>query len=412
MKAQTLRALPFIFCAMAFSCQHPPAEFQLGAWRGVFAVPGAEIPFQFEIVDDTGSIAKAVFVNGEERIAFDSIRYERDSVVVPIELFDAFLIGKLTDDSWTGFFRRAQSKNRGIPFSASPGNQPRFNRPQNPEPLDGKWSVVLLNEQDEPRYTVGLFATRPDSTVTGTILTTTGDFRYFAGIASSDSVVLSAFSGSSPSLLRAKWVDPTRITGELLSPVGKSKFVAVKSDTAHLPDPYSLTYLKPGYDQFSFSFPDLSGNNVSLRDDKYRNKAVIVTLTGSWCPNCMDEVAFLAPWYKQNRDRGVEIIALSFERQDNLDFARERIGKVIERFGAEYDFLFAGKADKQAAADKLPALNAVLSFPTTLFIDKAGRVTKIHTGFTGPATGAYYEQFVRDFNEEVDRILAAPSPAL
>lgn len=399
-----------LLAAIVVSCTPPPANFELGAWRGVFKSPGAEFPFQFEIIDDTAGTVKAVFTNGEEKVYFDSIRYERDSVIVPIDLFDAYFIGKLTDQSWSGYFRKAQSNRQGIPFTATPGKQPRFEQKnaQSSLPINGKWSVSLINDKGTSRYTVGLF-NQQDNTITGTILTTTGDYRYFEGIADGDSVKLSGFGGSNPSLLQVKVIDSTHITGELYSPAGKTKLIAVKSDTAKLPDPYKLTYLKPGYDKFTFQFPDLTGKTVSLEDEKYQNKAVIVTLTGSWCPNCMDETAFLAPWYKENKHRGVEIIALSFERKDDLTFVRERIEKLVKRFDAEYDFLFAGLADKTQAAEKLPALNAVLSFPTTIFIDKAGKVRKIHTGFNGPATGIYYEEFVRDFNHEVDLILGDKS---
>jgi hypothetical protein len=43
-------------------------------------------------------------------------------------------------------------------------------------------------------------------------------------------------------------------------------------------------------------------------------------------------------------------------------------------------------------------LSQVLSFPTTIFIDKKGEVRKIHTGFSGPATGKYYTRYVEEFN--------------
>ena len=190
------------------------------------------------------------------------------------------------------------------------------------------------------------------------------------------------------------------------------KFVAVKSDTAQLPDPYALTYLKAGYDKLEFTFPNLSGKPVSLQDEKFKNKVVVVTIMGSWCPNCVDEAAFLAPWYKENKVRGIEVVALSFERKDDLDFARERINKFIKRFDIEYEILFAGLADKTQASEKLPALNRVLSFPTTIIIDRQGKVKKIHTGFSGPATGEYYQEFIRHFNEDVTALLAIDENAI
>ena len=67
--------------------------------------------------------------------------------------------------------------------------------------------------------------------------------------------------------------------------------------------------------------------------------------------------------------------------------------------------MYSGLADKKAVAESLPALNTFLSYPTILFIDKNGKVDKIYTGFTGPATGDYYTQFIKEFNAEVDKLL-------
>jgi hypothetical protein len=50
-------------------------------------------------------------------------------------------------------------------------------------------------------------------------------------------------------------------------------------------------------------------------------------------------------------------------------------------------------------------LNTFLAFPTTIIIDKKGRVAEIHTGYSGPATGIYYQQFVNAFNGKIDKLL-------
>ena len=50
-------------------------------------------------------------------------------------------------------------------------------------------------------------------------------------------------------------------------------------------------------------------------------------------------------------------------------------------------------------------LNHVLSYPTSIFIDKMGKVRKIHTGFNGPATGEKYEEFKKEFEDFVDELL-------
>jgi len=387
---------------------NPSPDLQIGKWRGVFGYLGTEIPFNFSVEDDTAGNVKVLLTNADERFQLDSVRYERDSVIIPIDVYDALLIAKVNKDSLHGYFRKNQSAKQGIPFKAARNQTFRFGKEENNSTSQikssGTWSVFINGEKGQ-RYTVGKFH-QTGTKVTGTFLTITGDYRYFEGTVEGDSLKVSAFSGSNPTLFKARFSDSLHLEGVYLSFSGKSKVMAIKNDTAKLPDPYKLTYLKKGFDKLEFSFPDLSGKTVSLTDLKFRGKVVIVTIQGSWCPNCLDEAAFLSPWYKQNKERGVEIIGLSFERKDDLAFARQRIEKFIKRFDIQYYVLFAGLSDKAEASKKLPALNAVLAFPTTIILDRSGKVWKIHTGFSGPATGAPYEEFIQEFKADVDAALS------
>lgn len=120
----------------------------------------------------------------------------------------------------------------------------------------------------------------------------------------------------------------------------------------------------------------------------------------------MDETKFLAPWYKENVDRGVAIIGLAYERKADFTYASDRVKKMIEKFGVTYDFVIAGTNDKALASETLPQLNKVVAFPTTIFIGKDGKVKKIHTGFSGPGTGIYYEQFKEEFNQTINELLS------
>lgn len=410
MKKSTILPTVVILCAIFWSCgESKLAYLNEGVWRGVFLFHGTESPFNFSVEDDTTGTIKVYLLNGAERFVLDSVRYERDSVIIPIDVFDAILIGKIEDDSLRGYLRKNQSGKQGILFKAAHNQKFRFEVAQTKLSAkkvnaSGKWSVILANENGSSRYAVGEFR-QTENEVAGTLLTTTGDYRYLSGVVDGDSLKLSAFSGSNPTMLRTEVIDSLHLKGEFLTPSGKTTFLAIKSDTAKLPDPFSLTYLKEGYDKLTFTFPNLNGAPVSLDSEKYRGKVVVVAVMGSWCPNCLDEAAFLSPWYKVNQKRGVEIIGLSFERKDDLSFAKERLEKFIKRFDVNYDILFAGLADKNEASLKLPALNKVLSFPTTIIIDKRGRVRKIHTGFSGPATGSHYQEFIDHFNRDITEAL-------
>ena len=137
----------------------------------------------------------------------------------------------------------------------------------------------------------------------------------------------------------------------------------------------------------------------------YKGKVVIVAILGSWCPNCLDENAFLSEWYKTNSQRGVEIIGLGFERKNDFEYAKKALSNLKTRLGITYDILFAGQSGTANASKALPALNGISAFPTTIFIDKKGKVRKVHTGFTGPATGKFYEEFKVEFNTLIDKLL-------
>lgn len=406
---KAVRPLVTIFIAFILTASSFLPVLKSGEWRGEFYVGNSRIPFNFLVERSKGNVPKIYLKNGEERALLDSIYFKGDSVVFPINLYDAFLIAGIQGDSLHGYLRRNNVNRKGLPFSAAYNQKFRFATSDKSKPasIGGKWSVNLITERDgqaTTRYTVGLLEQR-GNIITGTILTTTGDYRYLEGVIDGKKLKLSAFSGSNPSLIEAELTGTDRLTGAFISPGGKVKLEAIKNDTAKLPDPYALTYLKPGYDKLSFSFPDLSGKLVSLQDEKYRGKVVIVTIGGSWCPNCIDEAAFLSPWYKKNKTKGVEVINLSFERKDDFEFAKTRLTTLVKRFDIQYDVLFAGLADKKVVAEKLPELNTFLSFPTTLFIDKQGKVRKVHTGYTGPATGTYYEAFIDEFNSEVNDLL-------
>jgi len=133
---------------------------------------------------------------------------------------------------------------------------------------------------------------------------------------------------------------------------------------------------------------------------------VIVTLAGSWCPNCHDEAAFLRPLYREYRERGLEVVALMFEHFGDFAQAAAATRRFRDKFGIEYTTLIAGTSDTDEASKALPQLTGVFAYPTTIFIDRSGQVRKIHAGFSGPATGQHYEEQTQEFRALVETLLA------
>ncbi|MFZ6014214.1 MAG: peroxiredoxin family protein [Bacteroidota bacterium] len=378
-----------------------------GVWRATIEIQGQQLPFNFELVSDVEGGYDIYIHNAGERLQLDEIEVGDDSVDIALHIFDANIKARIQGDTLQGEFIKNYEKDYNIPFLAVYGQTYRFERGKeqtNIPDFSGKYAITFIHEADTTPA-IGIFQQEGDS-VTGTFLTPTGDYRYLQGNVANGLMQLSTFDGNHAYIFTATKQADGKLSGEFYSGKTWSEFwVAEKNDNAALPDPESLTYLKEGYERIDFSFPDVNGNKVTLNDEKYKSKVVILQLFGTWCPNCMDETKFLVPWYNENKDRGVEIIGLAYERKDDFTYASGRVKKMIDKLNVKYDFVIAGTNDKEKASETLPQLNRIAAFPTTIFIGKDGKVKKIHTGFAGPGTGLYYDQFVQHFNETINELL-------
>ncbi len=408
---KTLTKLLFIVSFIYFlnACK-TSTEPKIGTWRAVIPTKGGELPFNFEIQKEGDAYAVTI-LNGEEKLKMDKSFIKNDSLHIPIELFDAEIVAKVEGEQMKGYWKKMRSDFSFLQgdFTAEFGKTYRFtDKTDKPETILAPKYNVLFRSEDKKDSTVsvGLFSAK-GNVVSGTFLTTTGDYRYLSGNIIGDSLKLSCFDGTHLFLFKAK-IDGGKLTGgEFWSSLNSfESWEATKDDNAKLPDEKTLTYLKDGYKTIDFAFANEQGKKVSLTDERYKGKVVVVQIMGSWCPNCMDESKFLAPWYAKNKQKGVEVIGLAYEKSTDPAFAYPKIKRLKERFGIGYEVLLAGTNDKAEASKTLPMLNHVLGFPTTIFIDKKGQVREIHTGFSGPGTGQYYDDFVSDFNRLVDKLAA------
>lgn len=395
----------FLWTSCRESANHGLKE---GMWRATLTIQNKEVPFMMEV--ENGHLPGAVvyLLNGKERVPLKGIAFHGDTVVIPITSYDAELRGVYTEGTISGHFIRLFLENDpGIPFDAQWGDSNRFETSGSSGMSDpsGKWEVLFISEKGDTTRNVGIF-TREGERITGSVLTATGDLRFLEGTTTPNGFQLSAFSGLSPYLMEVVFNGEDSFTGDFYSSRSVTRLVGNRNEAAEPVDPYSLTWLREGYDRIAFSLPNIEGKMVSLSDEKYQNKVVILSILGSWCPNCLDELEFLVPWYRENSSRGVEIIGLAFERKDDPEYAARVLRQLIERYKVPYEILFAGTTGAESTAKALPALNKISSYPTTIFIDKKGEVRKIHTGFNGPATGQYYETFQKDFNRLMDQLIA------
>lgn len=377
-----------------------------GVWHaGIINKWGKEIPFTFSATT-VGGKKQIAIINSTERFKVTDVRTPGDSVLIHWPLFDAELKGRFEGNILKGkWIKHLPSGDASASFYAVQGGWRFFkSTAEVKHNVQGRWQAIFASGDT----TVAEFKQQGDK-VTGTFLTTTGDDRFLEGCVRGDSLYLSTFDGTHAYLFTAKIANNHTLTGgrQYAGYTGTDQWTAVLNPRAKLPDAYSLTYLKPGHNRIDFTFRDMDGKKVSLTDARFKNKVVILQIMGSWCPNCMDETAYMVGFYNKYHPRGVEVLGLAYERSTDFNRSKKSLEQLKTRFNVPYPILITGYTSNSAELMKsLPVLGNFLGFPTTIIIDKKGAVRKIHTGFSGPGTGEYYNQFVKEFEKLNDTLLA------
>jgi thiol-disulfide isomerase/thioredoxin len=398
-----MKIILFLSLLSLFSCTKKVVMPQSGIWRLSIASSGGAIPALIELKYGESHL-EFYLLNGPDRIQLASVEDKKGHLTVPMQIFNSeFIFDDIKEYEMKGVWRR-NDRNPvvNIPITLSLGKGQLFDQTKKAAlDISGKWKMTMNPKSEDEKVALGIFKQTGDK-VSGTILTKTGDFRYLEGVVSDSDILLSTFDGSFAYLLRGKFKNG-EIVGNLYSPTSGQAFIAQKTDQNILPDPTSLTKIKINK-KFTFSFPDLKGKLVNLEDSQFKNKPVIVQIFGSWCPNCMDETAFLSQWDKDNKLLGVKIVALAFERAGTMEEAITNVRKSVDHFQTEYIYLVASY-NAEKTPDQLLPIDGLVSYPTTIFLDKNHQVVKVHTGFAGPATGDEYTKFIKMFNDTVEKSL-------
>jgi peroxiredoxin len=414
LQAPVARLFGLLFTALALAalvagCGFRSRELQPGSYRAVLELPGGELPFGLDVAQEEAGFVLTV-VNGEERVRVTDVSVADGQLTATMPGFTNTLTARITGRKLKGevALLRAGGERQLLPFAAELGPTWRFFEQPLTDNADvsGRWAVTFTSDAGQTSAGVAEFA-QSFERVTGTILTPTGDHRFLAGEVHGDELRLSRFDGASAYLYHAKIDDSGRLVGEYWSGMtGHQRFTAERDVDATLDTSGVATGMKDPSETLQFSFPDLDGNTVSLSDPQFAGKVVIVTLAGSWCPNCHDEAAFLAALYRECHAQGLEIVSLMFEHFGDFEQAATATRRFRDKFGIQYATLIAGTSDRDDAAKALPQLNGVFAYPTTIWVDRNGRVRKIHAGFAGPATGWHHEELVNEFTEFTQELLA------
>jgi thiol-disulfide isomerase/thioredoxin len=349
-------------------------------------------------------------INANDTMTINTIEQKGDSLFFETPVFESrFKVRLNSSNEMTGFWEKGTASGAILwQFSAHLSEAKRIPGPEKPanHDISGRWQMFFTRKDGSIRKSVGIFLQK-DSRVIGTILNPSGDYRYLEGAIRGDSLYLTTFDGSHSYAFVAVLPNDSTLTEGLFfgGTAPGEKFTAIKNAGAQLELSQPLTRnLTP--QSFGFSLPDLDSNIISLTDNRFTGKVVIVQLMGSWCPNCMDETRYLSEFYNARIWPDVEMVALAYELSTNFTRSVNSLLKFQQKYQVTYPMLITGvtSGDEQKGQKTIPAFGEVRYFPTLLFIDKTGMLRKVHEGFYGPGAPDQFESFQKEFEEVVEAL--------
>lgn len=387
-----------------------------GLWTGYIETPGGDVTFRIDIHHEGENTFDAAIVNGNERIPV-TLLADADSQTFRFNIphYDAHIrgvsdiTGTILDGTY--YITKGPDFQYALPFVA------RINPLPDQDPTRRQADLLVdayentlpevwaIDFADEDHPAVGRFYTLPDGVnVQGTILTTTGDYRYLTGEWTGSELTLSTFDGAHAFLFKATRQDDGSLAGDFWSgPRYHTTWTATADPNATLPDPATISNAIAQPDWASLSFPDLDGNPTSL--DTFVGQPLVIELMGSWCPNCHDAARVLADLKQEFEPQGLQVLAIAFEYTGEFERDAEQVRRYLQRHDLDIPALVAGTDDKDAATDALGFIDQVHAYPTAIFVRPDGTIAATHTGFSGPATGSDYDQTIRAYRDNINKIL-------
>ena len=387
-----------------------------GLWDATVTVGQADIPFRFEIATSNGQ-AQGFFFEGDKKIGSSSGQFTGDTLNLQYDQLFAELTATLQDGELRGQYRYKRKKGKTYSFHAR-----RFQASSateaHPPQIAGNWEMKLVGEDKSPTKDARsvlswkLFLRQSGADILGSILRVDGDTGTLTGRWRDKKLVLSHFAGERPVLFEAELLPDGTLD---VTYNGLNKYLAARTGEARAkgipepPDTSRYTSVKDPAEAFHFQFPGMDGTNVSDKDARFQGKVVVLTIGGTWCPNCRDEAPFLVALYNEYHARGLEIVGLNFEAAGDATEDNPRIADFIREFEVPYPVLLAGAIGD--IKDKLPQIVNFGAYPTTIFLGRDGRVRGIHAGFASSAMGEASTELAQEARRTIDQLLAEAAPA-
>lgn len=394
----------FLGIGLLFTCLLTTGQIlKPGVWRGQIQYKAIDVPFTFEIsYPNGGEVPTVTLINAKERIVLDKAYKDGDSLVIPLTPFDIEIKTAITAMEMNGFYMKYY-RDSTYPFQASYGKKRFQKQTIKREPFLPPKMKVTLSPNGKKEGAISLFK-KEGINVSGTFLTEVSDYRYFEGILDGDSLMLSSFDGAHAFMILGKYREGQWQGKMIYDSEYEEDWVASVDSDFSLRNPFKIIDLE-GKKQQPFLDLVAAGNpKGTLVPSKYAGKVLVIQIFGTWCPNSLDQTKYLVKWAKNKSDE-VEIVASSYEANYSQEYGLNRINDYVEANKIPYEVFLGGKLSKVSAAVPYPFMNKIEAFPTLVIIDKKGFARHVVSYFNGPATGQYYQEFDKRFNEIIDALV-------
>ncbi len=377
-----------------------------GMWKGNIELPcGIDVPFSFE-VSQAGQELQIHYINGVERVRVEKVEIENEQTIqFAFPSYEASIKAQIIGNQMKGHAEwRKPDQIHSLPFRAEFKASSQIPQASTDESIDlaGQWAVELDYGQGGEFQPGIMEFVQTGSKLQGTVETAFGDFRYLSGKVYKNEFFVSTFDGGHVMAVSGQ-INESGTLHAKIATLAPQPFTltGVRSEETILPDLCARARLKEGERTLDFSLPTLDGTLLSPSDVKFKNKATIVILAGSWCPTCHDYANFFVPLYNQFHETGLEAIAVMFELSEDFSDVQDRLEAYKKRYKIPFEMVFAGHCAPDQRGKYLPQLNEITAFPTAIIIDRGGLVQDIIPSFKGPATGAKHDAFAKYFRNLV-----------
>lgn len=351
----------------------------------------------FDVIFNGKPRPELKIINGEEQIILKCVQKKSDSLVFTFPFSSGKIVfhRKTHHGYWLNLNKADPSR---FPLVLYFSNQleinycHRFDQSYN-DSTDGFLGTfeVAFNDPKESSSAIGMFY-QQGPRIVGTFRTQTGDFRFLSGGIFGEKLKLSCFDGYHAYLFEAHKDSSGRLQGEFFSGSRyHANWTGIKKENADLLPMNSINSSKVPYDHLNINVKTLKGKEQVLDSSNFMGRPTVIQILGSWCPNCLDESLYFTALSTSELFRSIRFVGVAFENGKTDKEKINRIQAFSNRTSLKYPLYLGGGASSSDAEKVFHQLNGVYSFPTTLFLDKKGRIVEVHSGFDGPATGAYFE---------------------